>query len=149
MSMHEMTDSDRPMKDSRFGPHRLPTDSLAPRHARAFVAEHRPRVPGDLIDTSELLVSEVVTNVVLHTSCPTVELTVQLLPGGVRVEVADCDGRHLPELAPVRPMEPGGVGMRIVDELSSTWGVRGTDHGKVVWFEVRDSTSGDGLDSGR
>src|SRR5690242_1103844 len=109
MSMHEMTDSDRPIKDARFGPHRLRADSLAPRHARAFVAEHRPRAPGDLIDTSELLVSEVVTNVVRHTSCPTLELTVHLLSGRVRVEVTDCDGSHLPQLAPVRPMEPGGV----------------------------------------
>jgi anti-sigma regulatory factor (Ser/Thr protein kinase) len=137
MSTEEMTESDRPPAAPRDGPHRLAADPAAPRRARAIVAARHSAAADELIDTAELLVSEVVTNVVRHTDCTSLELTVELLGDGVRVEVRDCDGSRFPEIAPLRPTEPGGVGMRIVDELATDWGARGTEHGKVVWFELQ------------
>ena len=87
-------------------------------------------------DAAELLVSEVVTNAVLHART---EFRVQVLRDGdlVRVSVHDR--------SPVvpRPRTFGtdsttGRGMRLVATLAVAWGVeRHAAGGKAVWFEVR------------
>ena len=86
-------------------------------------------------DAAELLVSELVTNAVLHART---EFSVEVLRDGdlVRVSVHDR--------SPVvpRPRSYGtdsttGRGMRLVATLAVAWGVDRHDGGKAVWFEVR------------
>jgi anti-sigma regulatory factor (Ser/Thr protein kinase) len=91
------------------------------------------------VDTVELLTSEVVTNALVHARAVGADegpdLVVRIHRGSVRVEVYDVS----PEV-PVRrnpePMDPGGRGMCIVDELARDWGVDHLPTGKRVWFEV-------------
>ena len=88
-----------------------------------------PGVDGDVV---ALLVSELVTNALLHGSG---EVRLRVLPvdGGVRVEVHDAS-RTLPSLRHPRPDEEGGRGIALVDTLATTWGADACDDGKTVWF---------------
>jgi hypothetical protein len=81
-----------------------------------------------------LLVTEPVTNAILHTrSGP--EVTARLAGPRLRVEVADNNS-----CPPVRqhygPRADTGRGMILVNELASAWGSEPTSAGKVVWFEI-------------
>lgn len=88
----------------------------------------------ELADTAALLVSEVVTNAVLHARSQ-VHLTVDCDGRAVRVEVADSS-----PAAPARrsftPNAGTGRGLLLVDELADAWGLERADDGKIVWFEV-------------
>jgi len=84
----------------------------------------------------EVIVSELVTNSVIHGAGGAAELTVRLRCEQERVTGEVC-GRgsdfswveHEPELG-----EPGGLGLLIVDELAERWEIR--RNGNVcVWFE--------------
>jgi anti-sigma regulatory factor (Ser/Thr protein kinase) len=97
-------------------------------------------VPRDHIERAALLVSELVTNAVVHAASD-VCIRVSARPL-IRVEVEDHDPR-LPETRPARDtppvvdaLEPGGLGLAIVDGLASRWGVDRLADGKVVWFEI-------------
>jgi anti-sigma regulatory factor (Ser/Thr protein kinase) len=84
-----------------------------------------------------LVVSELVTNALLHGHGTPV---VRLLDGGdhVRVEVCD-DSPLLPVSHRVTPTS--GLGLRVVEQLSSAWGASRRERGKVVWCELP-TTSG-------
>ena len=95
-------------------------------------------IDGDVADSAVLLVSELVTNAILHGE-PPVELRVGVPPGLLRVEVHDGD-REAPvpmpqELGPSRE-RMGGRGLRLVEALSSRWGLCEDDDGKTLWFEI-------------
>jgi anti-sigma regulatory factor (Ser/Thr protein kinase) len=92
-------------------------------------------VDTEVVDTVELLTSEVITNALVHAhSAP--ELAVRVQREAVRVEVAD--------VSPVVPIRRAidedalsGRGIAIVESLASEWGVsRRSPRGKTVWFEV-------------
>lgn len=89
-----------------------------------------------LSDTVELLVSELVGNAVRHTGARTFGLRMRRRRGWMRVEVRD-PSRALPCLLPVRPLDIGGRGLFLVDELSDRWGVDLQPRGKTTWFELR------------
>lgn len=84
----------------------------------------------------ELIVSELVTNSVLHTeAAPTDRLHIKLRceQAGVSGEVCDPGaGFHWESSAPDLT-EPGGLGLMIVDQLAASWGVR-RDGETCVWF---------------
>ncbi len=88
-----------------------------------------------MVDTVELLTSEVVTNAIVHgRSGP--QLAVEVHDHVVRVAVFDLS----PEL-PVRRLghvdDVSGRGVIIVEKLASAWGVEREGNGaKRVWFEV-------------
>ena len=98
----------------------------------------------DLEDTVTLLVSELVTNVVLHAGTPA-ELVLRREDGRVRAEVHDRDGRA-PQRKRYGLESTTGRGLALVSALADDWGVTVVEDGKVVWFEVRagadDGTSG-------
>ncbi|MEU6865095.1 ATP-binding protein [Streptomyces sp. NPDC046876] len=96
-----------------------------------------------LAETLILLISELVTNAVVHTGCPAV---LRMLFGepGVRVEVADTSDR-----APARRQAAGdetnGRGLELVDGLADRWGWQREGAGKHIWCEVdRPDKTGDG-----
>lgn len=105
--------------------------------ARRFVRDvlMSRRVPDRVVDTVELLTSEVVTNAIVHArSGP--QLAVQVDEAVVRVAVRDRS-----KAMPVRRLGPvddvSGRGVVIVEELASAWGVERERGGsKRVWFEV-------------
>jgi hypothetical protein len=87
-----------------------------------------------LDEVAALLVTELVTNAILHThSSP--QVTARLAGGRLRVEVAD-DSPTPPVRHRYRPRAATGRGMILVGALASAWGSEPTGTGKVVWFEV-------------
>jgi DNA-binding NarL/FixJ family response regulator len=111
------------------------SDKLAPRAARRFVNDVlTERGFDDVLDTVELLVTEVVTNAVVHARSEA-DVVVRLLPGAVRVEVRDGDD-SFPVRRSSRLDQPGGRGFELVEQLSRSWGIDMLDVGKRVWFEV-------------
>jgi anti-sigma regulatory factor (Ser/Thr protein kinase) len=99
---------------------------------------------GALSPDAMLLVSELVTNVIVHARTP-VEVSIELDDEVVTVSV--CDGSdELPVLGAVDE-EPGGLGLNLVDRLAGRWGSErsgaGSRSGKVVWFELPVGVAGD------
>ncbi|MFD7441770.1 ATP-binding protein [Streptomyces sp. NPDC059909] len=94
-----------------------------------------------LAETLVLLISELVTNAVVHTGCPAV---LRMLfgagagtadAGTVRVEVADTSA------CPPQPRhadgdDTNGRGLELVDGLADRWGWQPEGAGKSIWCEV-------------
>ncbi|WP_432094168.1 SpoIIE family protein phosphatase [Streptomyces sp. bgisy100] len=86
-----------------------------------------------LVDTTELLVSELVTNALRYGEG---EIRLRLLLDRTLVcEVWD-GGLVQPRRRRARDTDEGGRGLQLVGLLSAGWGSRRTPHGKTVWFEL-------------
>lgn len=115
---------------------RIGGDEFAPRRARRELAGLRPALEGPVLDTTQLLVTELVTNSVRHAGADAVELAVSLEPSRVRVEVANAGTPFRPRSREAVEDPDPGWGLFLVDELSDAWGV-GEDSGRQrVWFEI-------------
>jgi anti-sigma regulatory factor (Ser/Thr protein kinase) len=88
----------------------------------------------DFTDASRLLVSELVTNAVLHARTD-IELLVRMVGTGVRVEVHDQSPAE-PVIRRYEDEAMTGRGLALVDELANRWGVDRSPDGKSVWFEL-------------
>ncbi|MYT68868.1 SpoIIE family protein phosphatase [Streptomyces sp. SID8367] len=86
-----------------------------------------------LVDTTELLVSELVTNALRYGEG---EIRLRLLLDRSLVcEVWDA-GLVQPRRRRARDTDEGGRGLQLVGLLSASWGSRRTPRGKTVWFEL-------------
>jgi PAS domain S-box-containing protein len=93
-----------------------------------------------LVDDCQLLVSELVTNVVLHAGTD-IELRCVTTPSGVRFEVRDGSS-VLPGIRHYDVTSATGRGIGLVEAISTRWGASLEPHGKVVWFEIGQSADG-------
>lgn len=113
----------------------LPPDTQSPRRARRAVKEAVDGAAASrLVDMAALLVSEMVTNAVLHARSE-IHLTVDCEDGSITVEVAD----HSPLPPSIRHYSheaATGRGMQLVEQLADAWGTRTDADGKVVWFTL-------------
>src|SRR5215203_4373792 len=108
-------------------------------HVRDFFRD-RPgsdSLPDGLVGDVELVVSELVTNAVLHGSGH-IQLRLEVLDGVVSVGV--LDGGRAPPSANGQPLaegSEGGRGLALVAELSTEWGFRpAANGGKEVWAVI-------------
>ncbi|WP_329122306.1 SpoIIE family protein phosphatase [Streptomyces sp. NBC_01465] len=86
-----------------------------------------------LVDTVELLVSELATNALRYGEG---EIRLRLLRDRTLVcEVWDA-GLVQPRRRRARDTDEGGRGLQLVGLLSAAWGSRRTPRGKTVWFEL-------------
>ncbi len=86
-----------------------------------------------LVDTTELLVSELVTNALRYGEG---DIRLRLLLDRTLVcEVWD-GGLVQPRRRRARDTDEGGRGLQLVGLLSTGWGSRRTPRGKTVWFEL-------------
>jgi anti-sigma regulatory factor (Ser/Thr protein kinase) len=114
----------------------LPVSPAAPALAREFlrnsscVAHHSA-----VVDDAVLLVSELVTNSVLHGGPPVV-VAVDCDGDALQVRVRDGSS-NLPERRRALDGDEGGRGLELVASLSSAWGVDPVPDGKHVWFVLR------------
>ncbi|GGX71276.1 ATP-binding protein [Streptomyces minutiscleroticus] len=122
----------------------LPHTSAAVPVARALVRSALAELEHSAdCDTAELLTAELVANAVEHTAADgPIELVVELLPTGCRVEVHDPDPEPPADLTvpespePVDPWQEHGRGLLLIRALSSSCGHRPTASGKAVWFRL-------------
>lgn len=107
-------------------------DVRAPHRSRAAVSSLFRQHP-DLLEDVRLVVSELITNAVMHTPIGGVLRVWLLGGGGWRVEVEDHSDR--PPEAVTSAREIGGRGLELVALLAGRWGSVPLHEGKVVWAE--------------
>jgi anti-sigma regulatory factor (Ser/Thr protein kinase)/anti-anti-sigma regulatory factor len=88
----------------------------------------------ELAATAALVATELVANVVRHAHT-TMEFTVGLRDGRMCLTVRD-GSRRLPLRLDPGVSDAGGRGLRLVHELTDSWGVLPVFDGKVVWTQV-------------
>ncbi|PWI07234.1 hypothetical protein DIZ27_28635 [Streptomyces sp. NWU339] len=106
---------------------------------RSRLAGSGIEVDEPLSETLVLLVSELVTNAVVHTGCPAVlRLSLRDVAAGeatVRLEVADRSS-SAPVPRCVGGEATGGRGLALVDGLADRWGWSSDGTGKRIWCEL-------------
>jgi anti-sigma regulatory factor (Ser/Thr protein kinase) len=113
----------------------------APSVARAHV---RSQLNGEAsamrASDAVLIVSELVTNSVLHAHVGSHEalvLELTTLRDRLLIAVIDPGSQLEPQMLPANPAAPHGFGLRLVDEMSSAWGVIRDAAGTTrVWCEL-------------
>lgn len=106
------------------------------RQARAAVRRAMVGCSDDAVHAAELVVTELVTNALLHGEGVR-DVRVRPIAGGVRLEVADAV-RRAPFLAPSSTEAMTGRGLALVARLAHRWGSEPDEGGKVTWAEVVD-----------
>jgi hypothetical protein len=95
-------------------------------------------VPDDVRESGVLVLSELVTNALVHARTPFL-VWAEYDAGDLSLAVLDGDVTG-PDLQPFDDgLRVGGRGMAIVDEVGATWGVVTTVLGKVVWATIASS----------
>jgi serine phosphatase RsbU (regulator of sigma subunit)/anti-sigma regulatory factor (Ser/Thr protein kinase) len=131
-----------------------PTVRLAPRRTVLTVAQAEPeRIAGarrqlrellhdwadeDQVDSAVLMVSEMVTNVLVHTDGDALLVAEARGERGarrLRVEVADASD-ELPHRRRPGEMASSGRGLVLMEMLAHAWGVDPRGEGKSIWFEL-------------
>jgi serine/threonine-protein kinase RsbW len=136
------------------GDARVPrTDAEVPREAfdlaarRASVAEARHRTLAWLLcrrvgqqaaETAVLVVSELVTNAVVHSGSDVIRCALRLGAGLLRIEVTDQGaGRAEPAVRKPAPDDVSGRGLLLVSTVAEAWGViPAAGGGWTVWATV-------------
>ena len=115
---------------------RTPEAPALGRAAIIGLTEDRAFSPGT-IATLTLLVSEIVTNAVVHPQVDPpgrIGFYARLRQGRLRVEVSDPGDGFVPR--PRDPSQPeGGYGLYLLQKEATSWGVERAPH-TTVWFEV-------------
>ncbi|WP_079024336.1 ATP-binding protein [Streptomyces scabiei] len=121
----------------------LPHTAAAVPMARALVRTALTELQhGADCDTAELLTAELVANAIEHAAGDgPIELVVELVPTGCKVEVHDPDPAPPGDLTTPGHIDPDpwqehGRGLLLIRALSSACGHRPTDSGKAVWFRL-------------
>ncbi len=118
----------------------VPGGAEAPRHARTVMSPHLRHLDPGVTSDAELIVSELVTNSVRHAGVgPDRRVTVHLvlLHDHLRITVTDPGGDVQPRLLIKSPDGLGGHGLRLVEMLSTTWGVgRDAVGATQVWCDL-------------
>ena len=133
-------------------------DTTCAGQARRWAAGHLQywRLPENTVDAAVLMLSEAVTNAIVHART---DSTVSLVLTGRHLDVTVTDlnpgqPTGADRLAPARPVGGPGVpsptvqltesgrGLQIIDALAEQWGVRDVGEGTQVWFRLRVDKSG-------
>ncbi|MER8008168.1 SpoIIE family protein phosphatase [Streptomyces sp. NPDC094149] len=111
----------------------LPTDPAVVAEARKEAARQLTEWGlEDLVFTTELVVSELVTNAIRHAQGP---IRLRLIRERALVcEVCD-GGATAPHLRHPRTTDEGGRGLLLVSQFTDRWGTRFVPEGKVIWAE--------------
>lgn len=94
----------------------------------------------DQVDSAVLLVSETLTNVLVHTDADALlvaEVTGATGERRLRIEVTDT-GDDLPHMRRPGEMASSGRGLVLIELLADTWGVAPRGKGKSIWFELHE-----------
>ncbi|MFF0793631.1 ATP-binding protein [Streptomyces spiralis] len=102
----------------------------------------------DTCDTADLVISELVTNAIVHTASSRVVCELHDRGELVRIAVRD-EGRAPgePHPSPQRPEEEHGRGLLLVEAMCLSWGAQQHGQGLVVWAELARGTHDDTHDT--
>lgn len=109
----------------------------SPRRARRFVRARLEShgITSAVADSAELLVSELVTNVIVHAE-NAMSVSVAVTDSVVTIAVNDGDAMIPRSGLHADSLDEGGRGLALVDQLASRWGADLQPDGKRVWFEL-------------
>jgi len=117
----------------------LPREPTAPGIGRRSLRAIEPFADDTVVDDVRLLVSELVTNSLMHSGAGQtgrIDLTVEVRSDTVRVSVRD-QGTGFEHRPRRRGRRGSGWGLFLLNELSDQWGIEHLpDDGTAVWFEV-------------
>jgi anti-sigma regulatory factor (Ser/Thr protein kinase) len=102
--------------------------------AESFDARLYPPV----IDDLRLLVSELVTNCVLHggaTDARAITVRTAVRDDAIRTEVCHAGPSFAPPVEEPDIYSPGGLGLFLVEQMSAAWGIA-EGRETCVWFEL-------------
>ncbi|MEV6939705.1 ATP-binding SpoIIE family protein phosphatase, partial [Streptomyces sp. NPDC051132] len=109
----------------------------ARRHLRELLHDW---ASAEQVDAAVLLVSEMVTNVLVHTDADALLLAEVTSEGDgrrLRVEVFDT-GDDLPHKRRPGELASSGRGLMLIELLADTWGVEPRGEGKSIWFALHE-----------
>ncbi|MFH9672574.1 SpoIIE family protein phosphatase [Streptomyces sp. NPDC017405] len=109
----------------------------ARRHLRELLHDW---ASAEQVDAAVLLVSEMVTNVLVHTDADALLLAEVTCEGDgrrLRVEVFDT-GDDLPHKRRPGELASSGRGLMLIELLADTWGVEPRGEGKSIWFALHE-----------
>ncbi|MFH9430056.1 SpoIIE family protein phosphatase [Streptomyces sp. NPDC017615] len=95
-------------------------------------------VPPEQVDAAVLLISEMITNVLVHTDADALLLAEIFGEHGhrrLRVQVSDS-GDDLPHKRRPGELASSGRGLMLIEMLADAWGVEPRGEGKSIWFEL-------------
>ncbi|MCB5912008.1 ATP-binding SpoIIE family protein phosphatase [Streptomyces pinistramenti] len=100
----------------------------------------------DQVDSAVLMVSEMVTNVLLHTDGDALLIAeISGVRGGRRIRVDVADGSdELPHRRSPGELASSGRGLMLMELLAGAWGVDPRGDGKSTWFEIYEDAGADG-----
>jgi serine/threonine-protein kinase RsbW len=119
----------------------LPPEPASTTRARQLAREHVAECPADVVDTVALLVTELVTNAVLHARTE-LHLIIETEPGIVKLRVEDRSP-GTPVLRHYNTDDVTGRGLALVELLATRWGIDPRPDGKSVWCEIAFPRSGE------
>lgn len=121
-------------------PRPLFTVHLPPAPASVSEARRRLRVTlgeigrEDLVDDASLVVSEMVTNALLHAGSA-IDVEASYADGSLLVRVSDASP-HEPRLRTYGDEARTGRGLHLVESLTDAWGFERAEVGKTVWARI-------------
>jgi anti-sigma regulatory factor (Ser/Thr protein kinase) len=123
----------RPLDAAYVATWSIPADPAAvPKARQQAVAQLKQWGLDDGAPTTELIVSELVTNAIRHARAP---IELRLIHNGMLIcEVSDASSAS-PHARRARTMDEGGRGLLLVAQLCERWGVRHAGAGKTIWAE--------------
>jgi anti-sigma regulatory factor (Ser/Thr protein kinase) len=131
--------ADEPVPDgARVATHLAEAEARAVGGARRFVQETLTdwQVDGDGVDVAVLCVSELVTNVIIHTVAGC-EVRLVLQEDVLTISVRDGGpGASRPQQAADDPLAGHGRGLQLVEMLTTRWGSELDADGMTVWCEL-------------
>jgi len=104
------------------------------------------RVSDESADDIALIVSELVTNSVLHANVgedDSVLVELAVTDGRLAITVTDPGSDQTPRLLPRDPTKANGLGLHLVDRISASWGVSRRPGATKVWCELPLGRSGE------
>lgn len=106
---------------------------------RAVLSRLDGRVTDETARDVALVVSELVTNSVLHAKVgedDSVLVELAVVDDRLAIAVTDPGSKFVPRLVPPDPTKPRGFGLQLVDGIATCWGVRRSPGATQVWFEL-------------
>lgn len=114
---------------------KFPAHPRSAGEARRFVADAlRSWGRDSLVESAALLVSELVTNALLHARTD-IDVVLRVEPDRLRVEVHDLNAA-LPRPRRYSLEASTGRGLHLLETVATDWGVQATSTGKAMWFTI-------------